>query len=90
MYSLRYESHVVSDDIPSLGTLERRIIRKAIESKLTTAPEIYGIPLRQTLKPYRKFRVGDYRVIFRISGTEVLIFVIAHRSIVYKIAERRK
>jgi hypothetical protein len=31
------------------------------------APQEYGTPLRKTLKGYWKLRVGDYRVVYKIS-----------------------
>lgn len=83
-YELLYESRVVSDDIPKLGENVKLRIKKAIESKLTFAPEKFGKPLRKSLKGYRKLRIGDYRVIFRIEGGVVKIFAIQHRSVVYK------
>ena len=84
MYEIVYHTDVVRDDIPKLSSLWKEKIRIAIEEKLTTSPEIFGKPLRQSLRGYRTLRVGDYRVIFRIKGSLVMIFLIAHRSIVYE------
>jgi mRNA interferase RelE/StbE len=58
-------------------------IRKAIEVKLTSDPELFGKPLRHSLKGLRSLRIGDYRVIFVIQKQEVQILAIAHRSTVY-------
>lgn len=88
-FLLRYHQHVVSDDIPALPKKERVRIRKAMEEKLTTHPEIFGKPLRRSLKGYRRLRVGDFRVIFRIEREAVKIFAIGHRSVVYEEYERR-
>jgi mRNA interferase RelE/StbE len=41
------------------------------------------------LKGHRKLRVGDYRVIFRIEGTVVLVLAILHRSVIYQRARTR-
>lgn len=89
MYEILYHPLVVSVDIPKLGAVERKRIKKAIEVKLTIHPEIYGVPLHQSLLGYRKLRVGDCRVVFRITKKKVMIFVIAHRSIVYKVGNKR-
>jgi len=59
----------------------------AIEEKLAVAPEIFGKPLRYSMKGYRSLRVGDYRVIYRIAGMTVRIARIAHRSTAYGDAE---
>lgn len=48
-----------------------------------TRPEVYGRPLRRSLKGYRKLRVGEYRIILKIKDNKVKIFVIQHRSTVY-------
>lgn len=89
MFAVLYHPLVVRDDIPKLPALWREKVRQAIESKLMTRPDVYGKPLRRSLKNYRKLRVGDYRVIFRIEGNAVKIFVIQHRSVVYATAEKR-
>jgi len=65
-FRLQYEISVVKEDIPRLSHPAKKQIKKAIEQKLTTKPEVFGKPLRRSLKGYRSLRVGDYRVIFRI------------------------
>lgn len=59
-------------------------IKRAIETRLTAAPHQYGEPLRKTLKGYWKLRVGDYRVVFRVSGQEGWILGIINRKEVYE------
>ena len=82
-YVLRYTESVVRKDIPAVPKKERRRIERAIEEKLVMHPEIFGKPLRKSLSGFRSLRVGDYRVIYRIEGTAVRIYIIAHRSVVY-------
>lgn len=88
-FDIVYHPDVVKIDILKLSNLDKNRIKKAIEDKLTTSPEIFGKPLRRSLKGYRKLRVGDYRTIYQIEGKKVKIFYIGHRSIVYKKAEKR-
>ena len=88
-FTARYHRLVVREDIPKLPSLWKKKIHRAIESKLATKPDMYGKPLRRSLKNYRKLRVGDYRVIFRIEGKQVKIFAIQHRSVVYSHPEKR-
>ncbi|MEK9180434.1 MAG: type II toxin-antitoxin system RelE/ParE family toxin [Patescibacteria group bacterium] len=83
-FSIEYHDRVVRKDIPKIAPEWREKIRQAIERKLATSPEKFGKPLRRSLRGYRKLRVGDYRVIFKIDGNAVKILVIQHRSIVYK------
>ncbi len=88
-FEIVYGGVVVNEDIPGLSPLWRKKVRSAIEDKLTFHPELYGKPLRRSLKGYRKLRVGDYRVVFRINGKRVFILGILHRSVVYKEIEKR-
>ena len=84
-----YQKVVVAEDIPALAPATKDRVRRAIEEKLTTYPAIFGKPLRQSLKGYRKLRVGEYRVVFRIVDNKVLVFAILHRSVVYRAMEKR-
>ena len=52
-------------------------------------PELYSEPLRQTLKTYRKLRVGDYRVVLKVEDRVVTILAICHRRHVYQRAQKR-
>ncbi len=88
-FEIIYHELVVKDDIPSLPKTIKARIKVAIEKKLTTEPDKYGKPLRRSLKGYRKLRVGDYRIIFRIEEKQVKVFLIQHRSVVYDKAEAR-
>ncbi|MDT8366777.1 MAG: type II toxin-antitoxin system RelE/ParE family toxin [bacterium] len=89
LFRITYHPTVRKDDIPALPKAARDQIRRPIEERLTKAPQEYGQPLRKTLKGYWKLRVGDYRVVFRIEGTEVIVLVIKHRKDVYGDAEGR-
>lgn len=89
MFEILYHEEVVKRDIPKLSASWQKKIRTAIETKLMTSPEVYGKPLRRSLKHYHKLRVGDYRVMFRIEDQQVKIFVIQHRSKVYAGAVKR-
>jgi mRNA interferase RelE/StbE len=89
IFRIIYHELVAQDDIPKLAIEWRKRIKKTIEDRLTREPEVFGKPLRQSLKGYRKLRVGDYRVIFRIEKKDVKILMIQHRSIVYENASER-
>lgn len=89
MYEVLYSEEVVKEDLPRLGEPWKSKIEKAVKSKLMTSPEIYGKPLRRSLKNYRKLRVGVYRVVFRIEQQTVKVFVIQHRSVVYSTASKQ-
>ena len=83
-YVVQYSGLLNPKDIARFPKIHLRRIKKAIEEKLTTHPEVFGKPLRFSLKGYRSLRVGEYRVIFRIEKDIVKILIIAHRSAVYE------
>lgn len=88
-FKIIYHPLVVHDDIPRLSSVWKARVQKTIEERLTTYPETYGKPLRRSLKGYRKLRVGDYRVIFRLEKNIIKILIIQHRSIVYDKIDKR-
>lgn len=88
-YVVRYHPLVVRDDVPKLDVRSRVRIKTAIEQKLATRPDLFGIPLRRSLKGHRKIRVSDYRIVYRIESNVVLVFAIMHRSVVYERIRRR-
>lgn len=88
-YAVKYHRLVVRDDIPKLDSVIKSRIKAAIEQKLTTRPDIFGVPPRHSTKGHRKLRVGDYRIIFRIEGRKVKISIIEHRSVIYKMLLNR-
>ncbi|TMG49458.1 MAG: type II toxin-antitoxin system RelE/ParE family toxin [Chloroflexi bacterium] len=88
-YVLRYHPKVVEDDLPNIPANMRERLSRSIKTRLTSAPERYGAPLRGSLRGYWKLRVGDYRAVFRVVGSEVWILAVLHRSKVYDTAARR-
>ena len=88
-YTVIYSPSVLREDLPSLSKPMKARIKSAIESKLMTGPEAYGLPLGHSLKNNWKLRIGDYRVVYRIEKGKVMIWTIGHRSIVYAIALKR-
>jgi len=89
MFSIRYDKRV-KNDIASLSSAAQARIKKAIEEKLITRPELFGKPLRHSLLGFRSLRVGDYRVVYLIEDSkEVFVVLIAHRKDVYKTSSKR-
>ena len=83
-FEVTYHPDVAEKDLPRISVDVRKKIRKSIETRLTSTPGEFGEPLRRTLKGYWKLRVGDYRVIYKITGKTVVIFRIGHRREVYQ------
>lgn len=88
-YALRYHQRVADRDVRKIPAVTRTRIARAIETRLSTTPEQYAVPLAGTLRGYWKLRVGDYRVVFRVSADAVWILAILHRREVYEAVGRR-
>ena len=82
-FTLRYHPDVRKIDLPLLDERTKTQIRTTIEKRLQAAPQDYGAPLRKTLKGYWKLRVGNYRIVYRSSGSKVWILGIRNRRDVY-------
>jgi mRNA interferase RelE/StbE len=81
-FTLCYHPAVSTGDLTRIDRRTKDRIRKAVEERLQTAPDEYGLPLRKSLKGYWKLRVGDYRVVFKVVRNEVWILGIIHRMFV--------
>jgi mRNA interferase RelE/StbE len=82
-YGIIYHAEVAKDILKFPNNIKARI-RKSIENRLLVDPLKYGEPLRRTLQGYRKLRVGDYRVIYKIEKKTIVVLKIGHRKEVYK------
>lgn len=82
-YQPFYHPDIRKDDLPDIPRNMRERIQKAIEQRLLTDPAKYGGPLQRSLQGYRKLRVGDYRVIYKVDKENIVILKIGHRKEVY-------
>lgn len=64
-------------------------IKTVINERLTTSPDLYGVPLRKSLRNLRKLRIGDFRVVYHITGNTVLVVGIGHRKNIYETIKKR-
>ena len=64
------------------GMLQR--VLKAI-ARLDQWPDVSGAkPLRGDLVGHYRLRVGDWRIVFRVEGTDALVVAVAHRKDIYE------
>ncbi len=89
-YHLSYHPDVKAKDLPKLSRTIQKRVKVAIEQRLLESPDKYSEPLRRTLKGYRKLRVGDYRIVLKIEGEDILILGVCHRKDVYERMEWRR
>ena len=81
-YKISFKSSVYKD-LKKIDKTKAAQILDKIEEELTKAPDSYP-QLSGPFSGLRKFRAGDYRVIFSILNDTVLILRISHRKDVYK------
>lgn len=84
-FAIEYLESVIKEDISNLPKTMKIMIKKAIEERLMTDPVGFGKPLRYSLKGFRRLRVGDYRIVFRIDKQQQLVVIAAikHRKDIY-------
>ena len=87
-YRVRIHPEVARDLASMPRNLAERILR-AIEHRLSRAPDQYGERLRKSLRGVWKLRVGDYRVVYEILGGEVRVYGVMDRREVYDLIVRR-
>ena len=88
-YTLVYHPNVKKADLPPIPANLRDRIKRTIENRILKDPVKFGLPLRKSLKGYRKTRVGDYRIIYRLKGNTIFILKIGHRKEVYTQSSKR-
>ena len=81
-YNIIYKKSV-QRDLKKLSKAEAGRILDQIEEELTKKADAYPV-LKGPFAGLRKYRVGDYRVIYAILGDAVVILRIGHRRDVYK------
>ena len=81
-YNIFYKKSV-HRDLKKLSKPEAKRILDLIEKELIKQPESNPV-LKGQFAVLRKYRVGDYRVIYALLGLDILILRIGNRKDVYK------
>jgi mRNA interferase RelE/StbE len=81
-------------DLELLGYAEARRILKAIDERIVYGePHKLGKPLSGDLASFRRLRIGNTRIVYRISQKEIEVFIMAvgarRDDFVYKTAKKR-
>ena len=87
-YIIKYHK-TLKEDLNKLDEFSRSRIRKAIEARLLIDPVKYGQSLKGTLKGFRKLRIGDYRVVYKVVKKEIIILGIRHGRDIYDVIVNR-
>ena len=81
-YNVVYKKSV-QRDLKKLSKAEARRILNQIEEDLSKNADTYPV-LKGQFAGLRKYRVGDYRVIYAILGEDALVLRMGHRKDGYK------
>jgi mRNA interferase RelE/StbE len=71
-YNLLYHSEVRRKDLKRIPKNIKERIKRAIEERLIVNPIKYGLPLKRSLQGYRKLRIGDYKVVYKIEEDNII------------------
>ena len=84
VYKVSYLDSVENDFKKLDRPTQKRIINK-IENHLAKDPQHLGKVLTGQFKGFWRYRVGDFRIIYKIAESEILIIVsrIGHRKNIY-------
>jgi len=77
-YSIQFTKRAEDDAVKLDASILERVTL-AVETKLSADPFRFGKALGYSLQHLRTLRVGDWRVIYKISGITIIIFTIRHR-----------
>ncbi len=85
-YQIEYLDEVVKKHIPALPSSAKKLIKRAIESRLMVDLISFGKPLRYSLSGHRRLRVSHYRIVYRVEPKikTIVIVAILHRKTVYQ------
>ncbi len=81
-YNIVYKKSV-QRDLKRLSKAEAHRVLSQVEKELSKNAGSYPV-LKGQFAGLRKYRVGDYRVIYAILDDDVLVLRIGHRKEVYK------
>jgi mRNA interferase RelE/StbE len=68
----------VEGDLRSLGKADAQKIVKVLQGRIALGePDKLGKPLSRQLAGYRRVRTGHLRIVYKVDGSKIQVFVIA-------------
>ena len=80
-YKVTYKKSVIKD-LKKIDKTDLKKLVNKIEKEVSQKPESYLV-LKGEFAGLRKYRVGNYRIIYAILNKEVLILRVGHRKEIY-------
>ena len=81
-YNITYKKSV-KRDLSRIDKAQAKRILNKLEKELSEKANSFPV-LKVPFAGLRKYRIGEYRVIYAIIGDDVVVLRIAHRGDVYK------
>lgn len=90
-YKIEFEKQALEEFSKLDGAVKKQVQNYIDKLEAREDPRTLGEPLQANLSAFWKYRVGDYRLVAEIQDNKfvVLMLVVAHRSEVYKMADKR-
>jgi len=88
-YQIKYHKSV-KEDLNGIDNLSKIRIKRAIKTRLPVEPIKFGEPLKRNLKGFRKLKIGDYRIAYKVAEEEISILGIKHRKDIYDAIKNRE
>lgn len=76
MYQIFFHKLVIKEDLKKISPSDERRLKRVIHKKLTENPQAFGKPLVGDLKGFYRLRVDPYRIVYRVDGQKVMVFIL--------------
>lgn len=85
-WTIRYAAKVLNEDLDRVKHAAFDMAKKAIDKKLKVDPEKYGAHLHDPLHRFRKLKVSNIRIVYRVDAPafDVLILMIGDRREIWE------
>ncbi len=76
------------ETLRALDISVQRRVKTALKQELSKQPTL-GKPLLTPLEGFLSFSVGDYRIIYSVDATQLVVYRVGHRDRVYELMAKQ-
>ena len=84
MIPYAFTKHAEAEFLKLPAEIQRRILHKVEQFLHAPDPLAFATRLTGTSRPWFRYRISDYRVIFEWEGASLLILKVGHRRDIYR------